>query len=288
MIYNDAQYDIFREIWISSVCDNYKLVDKYDKRVDQFASYIKHWNVKSVVFGISGGLDSAFVLDIVYNAIKKYKLDLTAYPVFFSHGLHDYEATPDETYEQRKRIEASSLSKHFQFLKIDMFEQIEATRTFLGHDRKVLTQYAYSLMYTNLFGFAQLYGGITLGSTNKDEMGFVGWFGKNSDMVVDLQLISDFHKVELYGLCPLRASETIPHTMAKKAPTGNILGGMTDEQVFEHSYIDVGFVTYLYLTYGKDWFTFYMKQRFAKLFELHEINAHKYQGQGFNPVFLKD
>lgn len=290
MIYSDNEYDKQRAEWIIKTIghNENQYHKKYKKRIDQFAEYIIKWDVKSVVFGLSGGIDSAFVLDIVYTAIKKYNLELTAHVVFFTHGLHDYEATFSDTQALQERVLNSDLKKNFYFHQIDLQPQVDIARDFLGHNRNILAQYAYSLMYTSLFGVAQRYNGITLGSTNKDEMGFIGWFGKNSDMVVDLQLISDFHKIELNELCVLQLTETVPTELVRKPPTGNIISGRTDEEVFGHSYTDVGFITHLYLTHGLESFSVYLKQRFASLIELHEKNAHKYQGQGFNPVFLKD
>ena len=93
---------------------------------------------------------------------------------------------------------------------IDLSTIINATNAATGTGGEVLdTQYAYALMYTLLFRKAQEVNGITFGTTNKDEFA-IGWFGKTSDMVVDIQPIHDFHKHEIYSsyLC-----DTIPDSI---------------------------------------------------------------------------
>ena len=59
---------------------------KTNKRINDIANYIEKWKIKDVVVGISGGIDSAFVLKLLLAAkeVKQFNI----HTVFFTHGLH--------------------------------------------------------------------------------------------------------------------------------------------------------------------------------------------------------
>ena len=127
------------------------------------------------------------------------------------------------------------------------------------------------------------FGAIICGTTNKDEGAYLGYVGKASDGMVDVQIISDIHKSEVYQV----AEELeIPESIIKAVPTGDMYDNRTDETVFGASY---DFVE-LYLNYlnfdkqqkiqfvnsldeiSKQQFDLYSKN----LENLHKYNAHKY------------
>ena len=146
---------------------------KTNKRINDIANYIEKWKIKDVVVGISGGIDSAFVLKLLLAAkeVKQFNI----HTVFFTHGLHSNEAP--------KEVVDNFLSGFpVNHTTIDLSTIINATNAATGTGGEVLdTQYAYALMYTLLFRKAQEVNGITFGTTNKDEFA-IGWFGKTSDM----------------------------------------------------------------------------------------------------------
>ena len=100
-------------------------------------------------------------------------------------------------------------------------------------------------------------------------------------MVVDVQPIADWHKFEVveaaYRL-------NIPRSIIERTPTGDTIDGLSDEENFGCTYDELS------------WFTNFrdviiddpeVQQKFKKLIDLHNRNAHKYQGQTFNPVFIR-
>lgn len=246
---------------------------KTDKRIQDIVSYLKVWNLRHVVLGVSGGIDSAFVLMLLNKARERF--DFNIHTVFFRHSLHEHEASQDVVDEF---VRAYPVNHSV----IDISGIVETTQIQDGCiDAIVDTQYAYALMYTLLFRQAQKVGGVTFGTTNKDELG-IGWFGKNSDMVVDIQPIHDFHKFEIYSsyLC-----QHIPISIKDSAPDGNLINGQTDEDVFGCPYDVVSSVVDL-LEKGK--ITKDQVSEFPKLFEVIRKNQHKLAKprHQFNPVFL--
>ena len=74
---------------------------------------------------------------------------------------------------------------------------------------------------------------LLIGTTNRDEGGFIGYFGKAADAMVDLQLISDIHKSEIVAASRLLG---VPQSVLDAAPTGDIYDGRNDEQLIGASY----------------------------------------------------
>jgi NAD+ synthase (glutamine-hydrolysing) len=72
-----------------------------------------------------------------------------------------------------------------------------------------------------------------LGTNNKDEGAYLGYFGKASDGMVDLQMISDIHKSEVYLLAN---DMNIPKEIINAVPSGDMYDARTDEQVFGAPY----------------------------------------------------
>ena len=122
--------------------------------------------------------------------------------------------------------------------------------------------------------------------TLKDEGAYLGYVGKASDGMVDVQIISDIHKSEVYQV----AHELeIPKSIIEATPSGDMYDSRTDETVFGASY---DFVE-LYLNYlnmkdsekeklissldekSKEQFDFYAKN----LENLHKYNLHKYMAK---------
>lgn len=120
------------------------------------------------------------------------------------------------------------------------------------------------------------------GTTNRDEFQYSGWFGKNSDMVVDIQVITDWSKCQV-----IQAAKwlDVPQSIIERAPVGDLLDMSTDEDNFGCTYDELAyFQDYIE---PADTSNPFLEKKFAKLRALHAQNAHKYQGQTYNPYFIK-
>lgn len=257
------------------ICSNINATAKTDQRINDIVSYLSKWNIKNVVIGISGGIDSAFTLMLLLKAKEQY--DFNIHTIFFKHGLHSNEAS--------EQVVTDFVSCHsVNHNVIDIAGIISATNSIDGNNCKVVdTQYAYALMYTLLFRKAQQVGGITFGTTNRDEFD-IGWFGKTSDMVVDVQPIHDFRKWEIYDSY---LTEDIPKSITEKSPNGDLLNGKTDEEIFGCSYEEVGTLMEL-----KELFHHVDRSILFKHYPLLKAvidsNRHKLvkPKNEFNPIFL--
>ena len=80
---------------------------------------------------------------------------------------------------------------------------------------------------------------VVVGTTNRDEGAYVGFFGKASDAMVDLQPIADLHKSEVRALAALL---DVPAEVVDAAPSGDVWDGRTDAELIGAPYDDVELV----------------------------------------------
>jgi NAD+ synthase (glutamine-hydrolysing) len=240
-------------------------------------AYLKKFNIDNVVLGVSGGVDSSLVLailcEIKRNSLPNLKIN--AINIHFSV----YDGIFDFTYID---ILKKKYSDEVNFIDVDASSTLEVmfkNDLKLEPTKELLAQSSYALRYQLLFTYAQLFKGITFGTTNLDELDYVGWFGKSSDMVVDIQIISNLHKFEVKTWAIMLG---VPDEIVLRAPVGDLVDLSSDEENFGCTYDELAW----YSKVGRYYGTEFLKQRFAKVEELHKKNLHKYQGQTFNPVFI--
>ena len=74
---------------------------------------------------------------------------------------------------------------------------------------------------------------LVVGTTNRDEGAYLGFFGKASDGMVDVQPISDLHKSEVYAIA---RELDVPQVVIDAPPSGNVFDGRIDEEMIGAPY----------------------------------------------------
>ena len=74
---------------------------------------------------------------------------------------------------------------------------------------------------------------IVMGTGNKDEDGYLAYFCKAGDGVVDVQLIADLHKSEVFKVGELVG---VPQSILSAAPSADLWDGQTDEEELGFTY----------------------------------------------------
>lgn len=238
--------------------------------------YLITQNIKDVVFGLSGGVDSALVLALLCHIRDTKIKDLKIYPIIirFSSLPLDLSYINDLMVVFDAEYRMIDMSPYEFYISYDLNIQ--------NKDR-VLPQSMYALRYHALFTIAQDVNGVTFGTTNADELRYSGWFGKNSDMVVDVQpiwwLTKSLVKKAASSLC-------VPKSIIDRQPTGDLPNGSTDEENFGCTYDELSWFSALE---DKSNLNNFLKKKFSKLISLHEKNKHKYYKESpthYNPIFL--
>ena len=271
---------------------NFDVKDYINKKANLLNEYMKKCNLKACVIAISGGIDSAVVLGIVKKASEKEnspieKIIPMLLPITKSIGVTNQQEATQRGIELCETLNLKPYIVDLTSINNEIRKNLEPVLEIKGeawaigqlgpYSRTPILYYTTSLL--NQAGF----GAIICGTTNKDEGAYLGYVGKASDGLVDVQLISDIHKSEVYQV----AKELdIPKSIIGVIPSGDMYDSRSDETVFGASY---DFVE-LYLNYlnmdnmEKEKLINSLDEESKKQFEfygnnlenLHRYNSHKY------------
>lgn len=116
---------------------------------------------------------------------------------------------------------------------------------------------------------------LLVGTTNLDEGAYIGYIGKASDCMVDLQLISDIHKSEVYQVAEYLG---VPEDITRSIPQGDMYHGAVDEQIFGCTYdaIELFYAVRAGAVPAPD--TELWEKIVKNVEALHTYNKHKYLG----------
>ncbi len=255
--------------------------------------YLSRFGLKSCVVAVSGGIDSAVTLGIVNHAkglsgSPIQKIVAVSLPVFSKVGATNQE----DTLKRGKDIcDAYGLPLTIVDLTVSHDSIKSATDKAMGvvgegwaAGQLVATTRTPTLYYiTSLLTQIGL-PGVICGTTNRDEGAYLGYFGKASDGMVDLQLISDIHKSEVYKLAEVLS---VPESSVKAVPAGDMYDGRIDEEVFGTTYDFAElYLSYLALPNRANFdkrmasWSHSAQEQFrelgSRLESLHIYNGHKY------------
>ncbi|MBI2464662.1 NAD(+) synthase [Candidatus Shapirobacteria bacterium] len=253
--------------------------------------YFRKSGLSGVVIGISGGVDSAVALGIIHYASTQpdspIKKIIPALVPIYDSGTTNQDKALSRGREVASSMGLTTVEVDVTKVHLLMKETVDNAAEMTGDDwasgqlvstiRTPAFYYLTSLL--NQHGNPAL----LIGTTNRDEGSYLGFFGKASDGMNDIQIISDIHKSEVYDLAH---ALKLPQSVLEAIPTGDMFDARTDEEVFGTSYDFVElYENYLCLPTEEqqkivagfdkeaaDQFT----ELSARLEKLHSYNAHKY------------
>ena len=274
---------------------NFNPKDYIEQKSNLLNEYMNKYGLKACVIAISGGIDSAVVLGIVKKASEQTnspikKIMPMLLPILKSTGVTNQNEATNRGKELCEKLDLKPYIIDLTSVNNEIRKSLEPVIEIKGEDWAIGQLGPYSrtpvLYYTTSLLNQEGFGAIICGTTNKDEGAYLGYVGKASDGMVDVQVISDIHKSEVYQV----AHELgIPKSIIEATPSGDMYDSRTDETVFGASY---DFVE-LYLNYlnmedsekeklissldekSKEQFDFYAKN----LENLHKYNLHKYMAK---------
>jgi NAD+ synthetase len=188
--------------------------------------YVSKCGFKSVVLGLSGGIDSALTAALAVDALGKDKVVGVAMPSVFSseHSVADAKAL------------AKNLDIEFHIVPIkpihSAYEQTLAP-VFKGREPDVTEENLQArIRGALLMAFSNKFNHLLLTTGNKSEMA-VGYCTLYGDMCGGLAVISDVPKTSVYELSKFintRAGrELIPQSSITKAPSAELRPNQTDQ-----------------------------------------------------------
>lgn len=182
---------------------------------------VRNAGAKGVVFGLSGGVDSAVIAGIAKKAFPDNSLGIImpchSDKLDEDHGILVANALNLETTKV-------DLTNSFDILLIAMPEK--------SQNKLAVSNIKPRLRMTTLYYYAQSNNYLVLGSSNKSEF-TVGYFTKHGDSGVDLLPLASFVKSEIYDLARYLS---IPKIIIEKPPTAGLWKNQTDEKEMGFSY----------------------------------------------------
>lgn len=203
-------------------------VDVYiDKKTDLINKFFRDNNLDSCVIGMSGGVDSATVLCLLNHASNKKDSPIKLiYPLILP--IHGNGTTGQDEAQRLAELQCNVV--------VGGFKVVDLTPVYKAYLKPSVDPWANGQMASTLrmpafYYYAAIiqsegYRSIVVGTTNRDEGSYVGYYGKTSDAMVDLQPIADIHKSEVYQVAKKLG---VLEEICKRPPTGDIWSGETSE-----------------------------------------------------------
>jgi NAD+ synthase (glutamine-hydrolysing) len=221
-----------------------------NSRTNEFLRYLEKFNIQTVILSVSGGVDSACVLGLLKKAQEKANT-IPSHPFNISNGgriialaqpIYSTPAIQSRAYElcEAFDIELKTFCQDEIHSKIFEREFGEPMREFSSSMLKsyLRTPVAYSVVSN--------YSGVVIGTGNldEDEDGYLYYYCKFGDGAVDIGLIWDLHKSEVFTVSEYLG---VPKSILEAKPSADLYPNQTDEDEIGVSY-DMIELIYNYLT----------------------------------------
>jgi len=206
---------------------------------------------KGVVFGLSGGIDSAVIAALAKRAFPNNSLGI----------IMPCHSSPID--EEHAKLVAKTLN--LNTIKVDLGEAFDNYIQVLnddGSNKLAISNIKPRLRMTTLYYFAQTNGYLVTGTSNKSEL-TIGYFTKYGDSGVDILPIADFVKEEIRELARYLK---IPDIIINKPPSAGLWENQTDEKEMGLTYNQLDD----YIRTGKG-----NKDAIDKIEKLYKISEHK-------------
>lgn len=196
-----------------------------DKTIENIVEWlreqIQNAGAKGIVFGLSGGIDSAVVAALAKKAFPGESLGV----------IMPINSNPQD--EKDAMLVASTFELDTTTVDLaPVYQSFLKALSFEGENNLARVNLKPRLRMMTLYYFAQEMGYLVCGTSNKSELE-VGYFTKHGDSGVDLLPIADFVKNEVRELAKALG---VPSEVILKAPSAGLWENQTDEKEMGFSY----------------------------------------------------
>ncbi|MBP1761083.1 MAG: NH(3)-dependent synthetase [Firmicutes bacterium] len=213
---------------------NMNKMEKKAMNTEAVSRYLINWlqekvtaaDCKGLILGISGGIDSAVAAALAKQAFPNNCMGL----------IMPCESSSQDLQDGLLLVEKLDISYHI----VNLDDTYHAFLKEIGYAvdlpeagaRLIRANVKPRLRMTTLYYVAQVHQYMVLGTSNKSEI-TVGYSTKYGDSGVDLQVLGDLRKEQIYELARYL---NIPEPLITKAPSAGLWGGQTDEGEMGFSY----------------------------------------------------
>ncbi|MBS2017238.1 MAG: NAD(+) synthase [Deltaproteobacteria bacterium] len=249
-------------------------------KIGRLTHWLRSENLDAAVVGVSGGVDSALVLALLRGAQESGALRRV---IALLLPIEARGATNQAEAASRGRRAAAALGAEIWEAPLAAAHGALvgslARASGLSFDAWSEGQALAVVRTPALYGAAallQAHGlrSIVVGTTNRDEGAYLGFFGKASDGMVDLQPIADLHKSEVRALARHLG---VPSEIVDATPRGDVHDGRTDEEMIGATYDEVElFLRLRELGFAREAERLLRPEAWRGIEAHHTRNRHKY------------
>lgn len=261
---------------------NFRPENYVAQKLKAINDFFRSEKLDSCVIGVSGGVDSALVMKLMHEASK-----ISDSPIKEIVGLVMPINCLGTTGQELATEKAERFCKEsgYYYNLVNLSEAMKPYQR--GMDNYMpsnwsIGQLASIVRTPALYFQAALlqqhgYRSVVVGTTNRDEGSYIGFFGKASDAMVDLQPIADLHKTEVYELAEYF---NIPQYITGDKPRGDVWDGKCDEEMIGAPYHFLQIfllakyrgIDLIHLEDFEDY-----KEWYSNIERIHKSNSHKYK-----------
>ena len=220
-------------------------------RCTEFLRYLEKFNINTVVLSVSGGVDSASVLGLLKNS-QDMANKITTHPFNVANGgkiipvaqpIHSTASIQNRAYEVCEAFDLKCVT-------VDQTEIYDKLCTEINQNLpNGLTPFSASMLKSYMrtpvaYAIASSNRGVVIGTGNLDEDGYLYYYCKFGDGAIDIGLIWDLHKSEVFTLAKHMG---VPESILVAPPSADLAPGQTDESEIGVTYDMVELIyNYLY------------------------------------------
>lgn len=188
-----------------------------ENRIKFVRDLLKKSGAKGIVFGNSGGKDSALV-----GIICKMACEDTVGIIMPCASQRNYGIDTDDANEVAEKFKIETRTVDLTATREEIIKSVEKVTEL---NSQALSNIAPRLRMTTLYAIGAAEGRLVAGTGNKSEA-YMGYFTKWGDGAHDFNVIFDLTATEIFEF--LRYLEA-PKSVIEKAPSAGLFDGQTDE-----------------------------------------------------------